>query len=240
MTPERYNRIAAVLSKRQPDLTVITDEVHKGRNLSAIVRTCDAVGVDCLHAVLPAEGYQQYGGTSASAEKWVDVQQYTSILEPVVHLKDAGFQILAANVSADAIDFRDLDYTRPTAVLMGAEIKGVSEVALQYVDHNIVVPMAGMVESFNVSVACAIVLMEAQRQRQLAGMYDQTRLSDRAYKKRFMHWAHPVIARFCDERGLSYPDLREDGEIAELPQWYAVARQKKPDDSGGRSSGQDH
>lgn len=82
MTPERFKRITAVLNRRQPDLTVVTDQVHKGRNLSAIIRTCDAVGVDSIHAVMPSEGYQVFNGTSASADKWVAVNHYSDIREP--------------------------------------------------------------------------------------------------------------------------------------------------------------
>lgn len=224
MTPERYEKITAVLSKRQPDLSVIADEVHKGRNLSAIVRTCDAVGIDTIHAVVPKDGYQTFGGTSASAEKWVEVNHHTCVREPIEQLQNQGFQVVAANLCSDAVDFRELDYTRPTAVLMGAEIAGVSQEASAMVDYNIIVPMAGMVESFNVSVACAIVLMEAQRQRQQAGMYDSQRLPADLYKKRYMHWAHPTIANYCDDNGLDYPEIRDDGEVADLPGWYASVR----------------
>ncbi|SMF38965.1 tRNA (guanosine-2'-O-)-methyltransferase [Alteromonadaceae bacterium Bs31] len=225
MTPERYQKITQVLAMRQPDLTVVTDEVHKGRNISAIVRTCDAVGVDQVHCVTPIDGFQTYGGTSASAEKWVNLVHYPRVEEPLVKLKAQGFQLIAANLSAKAIDYRNVDYTRPTALVLGAEIKGVSAEACLHVDAEVVVPMVGMVESFNVSVACALILMEAQGQRERAGMYQQCRLSEAVYKKRFMHWAHPIIAEYCDKHGLEYPEVREDGEIIELSSWYKNSRE---------------
>lgn len=83
MTPDRFKRISEVLDRRQPDLTIITDEVHKGRNLAAILRSCDAVGVGRIHCVMPEEGYQVFAGTSASADKWVETRHYSSVLEPM-------------------------------------------------------------------------------------------------------------------------------------------------------------
>ncbi|ACR14169.1 tRNA (guanosine(18)-2'-O)-methyltransferase TrmH [Teredinibacter turnerae] len=222
MTPERFQRITSVLNKRQPDLTVITDEVHKGRNLSAITRTCDAVGIDTIHCVMPEDGYQTYNGTSASAEKWVAVQHHSSISAPVNDLKREGFQLVAANLGDNTLDYRNVDYTKPTALVLGAEVKGVSPEAAAAVDYNVTVPMVGMVESFNVSVAAAIILMEAQHQRQQAGLYDQPRLTADVYRARFFHWAHPVLAKWCDDNGVEYPPVREDGEVKNLSAWYSA------------------
>ncbi len=221
MTPERYDRICRALNNRQPDLTVITDEVHKPRNLAAIIRTCDAVGIDEVHCVVPDTGYQTYGGTSASAEKWVSSLYYSDVETPIAQLHERGFQVVAANLSERAVDYRAIDYTKPTALLMGAEIKGVSATAHTLCDHEVVLPMLGMVESFNVSVACALILAEVQTQREAAGMYKTARLSPELYRQRFFRWAHPVLADFCDENSIPYPPVREDGEVVELSQWYA-------------------
>lgn len=225
MTPERFKRISAVLNRRQPDLTVVTDEVHKGRNLSAIIRTCDAVGVDSIHAVMPAEGYQVFNGTSASADKWVEVNHHSDVREPVQQLRQQGYQMVAASLSASAVPFRAVDYTRPTALVLGAEVKGLSEYTIANVDHHVTLPMMGMVESLNVSVACALILNEAQRQREAKGMYDRRRLSDEVFRARFFQWAHPAIAIYCDEKGIDYPDVREDGELVAPSEWYRRVRE---------------
>ncbi len=221
MTPERYARICHVLNKRQPDLTVITDEVHKQRNLAAIIRTCDAVGIDTVHCVVPETGYQTYSGTSASAEKWVEAKYYSDVETPITQLHDQGFQVVAANLSDKAVDYREIDYTKPTALLMGAEVKGVSDRAHTLCDHEVVLPMLGMVESFNVSVACALILAQAQTQREAAGMYDDVRLAPDVYRQRFFRWAHPVLADFCDTNKVPYPPVRDDGEVENLSGWYA-------------------
>ena len=224
MTPERYNRITEVLRKRQPDLTVITDEVHKQRNLAAIIRNCDAVGINEIHCVMPDTGYQIYSGTSASAQKWVDVQHYENAEQPVKMLKAQGYQIVAANLTEDAVDYRQVDYTSPTALILGAEVKGVGEISKRLSDCNVILPMYGMVDSYNVSVACALILAEAQRQRAEAGLYDERRLTQQVYNEKFFRWAHPKLAEYCDERGISYPAVRDDGEVENLSGWYKAVR----------------
>ncbi len=225
MTPERFQTIKAVLARRQPDLTVITDEVHKGRNLSAIVRTCDAVGIQEFHCVEPQKGYRAFRGTALGSHKWVDTVLHNEVSSAIGSLKARGFQIVAAHLSDQAVDFREVDYTRPTALLMGTEKEGVSDEALTHVDQEVVIPMMGMVESFNVSVACAIILTEVQRQRQLAGLYDSRRLPDEEYQTKLFQWCQPLVREFCDARGLDYPALDDEGEIINPADWYRQVRE---------------
>jgi len=220
MTPERFKKISNVLDCRHHDMTVVTDEVHKPRNLAAIMRSCDAVGIDTVHCIMPKTGYQIYGGTAASAEKWVNVEHHSDITTSLENLKNKGFQVVAAHLCEEAVEYREVDYTLPTALVLGAEKKGVSAEAQAYVDKNIVIPMNGMVESFNVSVACAIILMEARHQRECAGMYETRRLPEELYKKRFFCWAHPVLAEYCDKNSIEYPAVDDEGEVIDLPGWY--------------------
>lgn len=224
MTPERLQKIRSVLARRQPDLTVLADEVHKGRNIAAILRTCDAVGVDVVHTVEPEAGYRPFRGTALGTQKWVAVELYDRFEQAARTLRDGGFQLVVTAAGPGSADFRTVDYCRPTALVLGAENRGVSRSARQWADYRIAIPMVGMVESFNVSVACAVILSEAQRQRQLAGYYDRQRLPQQVYERRFFQWAHPVVAQFCDERGLAYPAVGNDGEIVEPAHWYRAVR----------------
>lgn len=231
MTPARYKRIMGVLQNRQPDLTVVADEVHKGRNLAAMVRTCDAVGVDTLYSVQPKAGYWPFKGTTLGSHKWVEVKLCKNLHEPLRQLKSEGYQLVSTALSSKAIDYREIDYTKPTALVLGSEDAGVSSEALDASDHLITIPMMGMVESFNVSVACAVILLEAQRQRLKKGMYGQRRLPDSTHARRFFEWAHPEIANYCKQKGLDYPPVREeDGEIVEPALWYKQARQLSSND----------
>jgi tRNA (guanosine-2'-O-)-methyltransferase len=127
MTPERIARLRQVLAMRQPDLTVVTDFVHKQRNLSVIVRNCDAVGIMRVHTVLGEEEYRgAFRGTKMGSHRWVDVRRRETVEQALLPLRQQGCQVVAAHLSADAVDFRSVDYTRPTAILLGAERCGVS------------------------------------------------------------------------------------------------------------------
>ena len=215
MTNHRFRRIVTVLNQRQPDLTVVTDGVHKGQNLSAILRTCDANGLMCLHSVYDAETFRAHRGTTMGTHKWVDTSVYRHISEPLKLLQNDNYQIVAADLSETAVDYRQIDFTRPTALVLGAERLGVSDDANSYIDQCISIPMLGMVESYNVSVACAIILAEARRQREEAGFYLHRKLSDEAFERLLLRWAQPLVARYCDKHNLPYPKLDENGDITD-------------------------
>ena len=225
MTPKRIARLREVLNRRQPDLTVVTDFVHKQRNLSAIVRNCDAVGIQRMHAVIGTEDYKTFRGTAMGSHHWVDVDTHQNPAAALDALKASGYQLVAAHFDEQAADYRQVDYTLPTGILLGAERRGVSAIALERVDRCITIPMVGMVESYNVSVAAGIVLAEAQRQREAAGMYAQCRLEASSWERLFFEWGHPRVRDFCRERGLSYPPLDAEGEIDNPSGWYADVRE---------------
>lgn len=224
MTPERLARLRKVLDQRQPDLVMVTDFVHKQRNLSAIVRNCDAVGIMRVFAAIGDEDYRAFRGTTMGSHRWVTVTPTSDLDEALTPLEEQGLQTVAAHLDARAVDYREVDYTRPTAIVMGAERAGLSAQARQRVGHCVTIPMVGMVGSFNVSVAAGIILAEAQQQRQRAGLYDHRRIDDKTYQRLFFQWAHPRLRAFCEERGLRYPELDGEGELADAPGWYAQVR----------------
>jgi tRNA (guanosine-2'-O-)-methyltransferase len=188
VTEARRKRLEEVLSRRQPDLTVLLENVHKPHNLSAILRSCDAVGVLEAHAVNPTGGVPTFNETSGGSHKWVYLRVHPSIQEAYAHLRARGFRVYATALREDALDYRQVDYTRPTAILLGAEKWGVSEEALALADGAIRIPMLGMVQSLNVSVAAAVILFEAQRQRLQAGLYQEPRLEPELYQKVLEDW----------------------------------------------------
>jgi len=213
MNPQRFRRIQAVLSRRQTDLTVLMERVNKTHNFSAILRSCDAVGVLKAHAVLPEKGIDLHHHTSAGTTKWVQVRTHATIQDAAGVLKDHGFQLLAAHPGEDSHDFREVDLVRPTAFLVGAELDGVSSEGLALADAKISIPMAGMVRSLNVSVATALLLFEALRQRESAGRYLQRSLPEEEYEKILFEWAHPEVAQVLRKKGEGYPPLSPQGEI---------------------------
>jgi len=218
MTPRRFAKLRAVLERRQPDLTVLMENVHKSHNFSAVLRTCDAVGIGEVHAVAPEATVRVYSGLAGGAHRWVEVHKWASLEEAFSVLRRQGLQILAAHPARDAVDYRTLDYTRPTAVLLGQEKDGVTAEAAAGADGWIAISMLGMGLSLNVSVAAALILFEAQRQRVEAGLYDRPRLPVEIRQRRLFEWAYPEIARLCRQREIPYPELSDDGEIlGEVP-----------------------
>lgn len=213
MTPERFARLRRALSRRQPDLTVLMDRVNKSHNFSAILRNCDATGVLEAHVVPPEHGLDLHHGTSAGTKKWVEVHRHRGVGSAVAHLKGLGFTLLAAHPSEGSVDFREVDYTVPTAIVMGAELHGVSPEGLGLADRHIVIPMSGMVHSLNVSVATALILFEAMRQREAAGLYDRSRLPPEEFERRLFEWAYPSIAASRRAAERAYPELTDDGEL---------------------------
>lgn len=220
MTPERLERINHMLNSRQPDLTVCMEGVHKHHNLAAVVRTCDAIGISDVHAVWKSEEMEVRGGGAAGSQNWVDVHNYSKTPDAIAELKKQGMQVLVTNLSDTAVDFREIDYTKPTAIILGQEKFGASEQALALADHDIVIPMVGMVQSLNVSVACSVVLYEAQRQRELAGMYKTATISEEVRQKVLFEGGHPIFAEACQRKGLPYPHVTEDGQIEAPEQWW--------------------
>ncbi len=213
MTARRYQRTLEVLSKRQPDLSILAENVHKPHNLSAMLRSCDAVGIGKVYALNPTGGVPTYNETSASAEKWVELAVYAGLEPALAEVRRQGMQVLAAHLSAEAIDYRDMDYTRPTCIILGNEKQGVSERAANAADGHIIIPMLGMVQSLNVSVATAVILFEAHRQRREAGFYDASRLSQSDIERQAFRWLHPREAEGLEAAGAPFPPLDEDGGI---------------------------
>ncbi|EMR2672302.1 TPA: tRNA (guanosine(18)-2'-O)-methyltransferase TrmH [Klebsiella pneumoniae] len=226
MNSKRYERICEMLARRQPDLTVCMEQVHKPHNVSAVIRTADAVGVHEVHAVWPSSRMRTMASAAAGSNSWVQVKTHRTIADAVGHLKGQGMQILATHLSDKAIDFREIDYTRPTCILMGQEKTGITQeaLALALADQDIIIPMIGMVQSLNVSVASALILYEAQRQRQNAGMYQRANsmLPPQEQQRLLFEGGYPVLARVARQKGLPYPHVNEQGEVEADAAWWAT------------------
>lgn len=219
MSPERYQRIDAVLKKRQMDLTVCLEHVHKPQNISAVLRTCDAVGIHEVHMIWNGKTRMRRG-TAMGSQKWVRRERHENIQEACDHFHRQDQQILVTHLSDKAVDFRDIDYTKPTAIILGQEKYGASDEAIELADHEIVIPMAGMVQSLNVSVAGALVLYEAQRQRQLAGCYEKTTMPESIRQQMLFEGGHPELYKQMVRKNLPYPQIDDDGNVIADEKWW--------------------
>lgn len=221
MSPERYRRIREVLSRRQTDLTVCLEDVHKPHNVAAILRTCDAAGIHKLSVIWDTKA-QIRRGTSKGSHLWVKRQVHDNITDAVTTFQQEDMQVLVTHLSDDAVDFREIDYTKPTAIILGQEKTGASDTAIAASDKRITIPMLGMVQSLNVSVAAALILYEAQRQRELAGLYTHPRnaLSEDAIQALLFERGHPTLWKHCQKKGLAYPQINEAGEVVASEDWW--------------------
>ncbi|MCK6606075.1 MAG: RNA methyltransferase [Ignavibacteriaceae bacterium] len=190
VTDSRLKKIRDTLAKRQPTLRVVFENIHDPHNVSAIMRTCDAVGVYQTSLIYNYEKFPKIGKkSSASAFKWVEREKFKVADECFRKLKDQGYTIYASALQPDAISLYDIDFTKKSAVVLGNEHRGVSEEVLKLADKVYYIPMQGMVQSLNVSVAAAVTLYEAMRQRLAAGMYDTLQFSEEEFERLIDLWA---------------------------------------------------
>ncbi len=188
-TARRLQKMERVLRNRQLDLRVVCENIHDPHNVSAILRTCDAAGVGMVHLLYTHEEFPQLGKkSSASAKKWIDIQRHRSFEELQQALHRDGITIYATHLGERAISIYDVDWTQPSAIIMGNEHRGVSDEALAIADANVYIPQFGMIESLNVSVATAIILYEAVRQRLQANRYPNPNLDSEWIAAKLQEW----------------------------------------------------
>jgi tRNA (guanosine-2'-O-)-methyltransferase len=217
MTPERFEKLQRALDRRQPDLTVFMDAVNKPHNLSAIIRTADAVGIQRLHAISEGEAIRRHHMIAGGAKHWVGITLHKSTKAALTALRAAGWRLVAAHLGEKTRDYRDVDYTERVALMVGAELVGLSDAAKAAADDHIAVPMHGLGTSLNVSVAVGVILAEAERQRLKAGLYERSRLTADEREQTLFEWSYPDIADRCRQLGRPYPKLTADGRLAANP-----------------------
>lgn len=179
MTPEREKRLTDVLEKRQPNLTIVLENVTDPHNISAVMRTCDAVGVQDIYILNTNIGLHKKWGakSSSSAAKWLTIHQFTDAQECFTELRKKFKKIYTTHLSSDAVSLHELDLSEPVVLVFGNEHAGVSDDIIGMADGNFIIPQVGIIKSLNISVACAVTLYEAYRQKNIAGHYDKPQLT---------------------------------------------------------------
>jgi tRNA (guanosine-2'-O-)-methyltransferase len=172
ITERRAERIREVLARRQLDLTLVVNNIHDPHNVSAILRSCDAFGIFRVHLLYTDTAFPALGKkSSASAKKWVETVRHRDAAALAAALKGQGYSLVATGFSETARPLPAWDLTRKVAIILGNEHRGVDEDLAPYVDGSLYIPMMGMVQSLNVSVAAAVILYEGYRQLAAAGRY---------------------------------------------------------------------
>lgn len=189
ISEKRLQKIKSVIAARQFDLTLVIENIHDPHNVSAILRTCDAVGINKIHLVYTIEKFPKLGRkSSASAVKWIEREKHKDIHSCYELLRQQDFLIYASTLSSDAMSLYEVDFTKKIAIVLGNEHRGISEEASNLADKRFIIPMKGMVQSLNVSVAAAIILYEAFRQRLEKRFYDKTNLSEKEFNELVDLW----------------------------------------------------
>jgi tRNA (guanosine-2'-O-)-methyltransferase len=177
-TDERLKKITDTLLSRQISLRVVMENIHDPHNVSAVFRTCDAVGVPKISLLYTCESFPRISKTSSSsANKWIDVEKYDKTEICFEQLRKEGYKVYASMLNKKSLDLYSIDLTQKVALVFGNEKRGVSKESEKLADETFYIPMRGMIQSLNVSVAAAVSLYEAQRQRASKGMYEKSELS---------------------------------------------------------------
>ncbi len=188
-TEKRLKKITDTLKARQHSLRVVIENVHDPHNVSAIFRTCDAVGVPKVTLLYTIESFPKISRiSSSSANKWIERERFNDTKTCFDSLRKEGFKIYSTILDENAVNIYDIDFTEKVAIVMGNENRGISEEAAELSDKTIYIPMRGMIQSLNVSVAAAVTLYEAQRQRATKGMYDKSELPEDELEKKIDEW----------------------------------------------------
>jgi tRNA (guanosine-2'-O-)-methyltransferase len=188
-TEKRLKKITDVIKSRQHSLTVVMENIHDSHNVSAIFRTCDAVGVPKISLVYNSESFPRIGKkSSASAYKWVEKEKFNLVADCYAALRKNEFKVFASSISNDSKSLYDLDLTKKIAIVVGNEHRGVSEEAANLADEKFIIPQFGMVQSLNVSVATAVILYEALRQRLNKKLYTKSELDEKVLEELIDNW----------------------------------------------------
>ncbi len=180
MTPERREKLTHVLNKRQGNLTVVLENVFDPHNVSAVLRTCDAVGIQDVYILNTRIAPHKRWGfrSSSSAYKWLTTHQFVNTQACFAELRKNYKTILTTHLAPNSVGLYEVDFTGSMALIFGNEHTGVSEEVIELSDGNFVIPQQGIIRSLNISVACAVTIYEAYRQKTVAGHYDQPTLPE--------------------------------------------------------------
>ncbi|MEO1927712.1 MAG: TrmH family RNA methyltransferase [Nautiliaceae bacterium] len=192
VSEERFEKMKNILYTRQNTLRVFMDYVYSSHNLAAIVRTCDAVNIGKLY-YRHQKKVKLNTEITMGAHKWIFHEYIDNIEDFYKNIKKEGYQVVVTLLDNETVDFREIDYTKPTLIVLGNEVEGASDISIKYADKKVKIPMYGMSQSLNVSVANAVILYEAQRQRATKRMYDTPSLPQDLIEKTLKKWAYDDI-----------------------------------------------
>lgn len=202
MTPERMLRLESVIRHRQPDITVVLENVFDPHNLAAVMRTCDAVGIREVFAITDAIPKRKNWGyrSSRSANKWVELHSFSDKRACIAAVRGRYHSLLGSSLREGSADLYALPLTGSIALVFGNEKYGISRDMEALCDGFFRIPQVGMIQSLNISVACAVTVYEAFRQKALAGHYAQARLAPEEQTRIIGDWSAGAEASATEDQ----------------------------------------
>jgi tRNA (guanosine-2'-O-)-methyltransferase len=190
MTPERRDRLLSVLNKRQNNLTVVLENIFDPHNESAVMRSCDSVGIQDVYIINNRKPPRKRWGfkSGSGAKKWLTIHEFDNPDDCFKALREQYSKILTTHLASDSVRLYDINFTESIALVFGNERFGVSEETRALADGNFVIPQCGIIQSLNISVACAVTIYEAYRQKEKAGHYDQFSLPHQYTRELLTAW----------------------------------------------------
>lgn len=168
VTDNKKQLVNEVLARRTRLITVVLEDIYKPHNASAVIRTCECLGVQDLHVIENVEEYHVNPYVVRGASQWLTLRHYkekeNNTVDCLQSLKSKGYQIVATSVGDDSISLDDFEIEGKSAYVFGNEHSGVSKEVLEHADVKLKVPMFGFTESYNLSVSAAIILNQARLQ----------------------------------------------------------------------------
>jgi len=158
LTPERVAKMKAVLSNRLEQFTVVLDNIHDPHNISAVLRSCEAFGIQDIHIIETVEPFTVNAEVSHHTEKWLTIHCWPGYEQCFSELRRQGFSVYATGFSERAASIYALPVDRPTALVFGNEHRGVDPGFMALCDGEVIIPMTGFVQSLNISVAAAVAM----------------------------------------------------------------------------------
>ncbi len=165
LTEARQKKIQEVVAKRTFNCSVVLENIYDRGNVSAVMRSAEAMGFAQVHMISAIEKFKESQRTTAGADKWLEVKKWKSTSECIDQLKRQGKQIIATHLDASSVDISSIDFSRPSAIVLGNEKDGISAEMIERADARVILPMQGFVQSYNISVAGALCFYHIFRDR---------------------------------------------------------------------------
>ncbi len=203
ITPHKLKRFDEVIQQRTRYITVVLEDIYQPHNASAVLRTCDCVGVQDVHIIENQNTYTVNPDVALGSSKWLTLHKYSgnenNTPEAIHSLREKGYRIVATTPHKDDVTLQELSLENgPVALIFGTEMRGLTSSSLDLADEFMKIPMHGFTESFNISVSAALTLFYLTEKLRHSGI--NWRLSDEEITEVKLQWAREVVKR---------PDLLE-------------------------------